>query len=54
MISFSRDIDFARSILARNASYLVLLLEARKSSCMAYPIFSLIGDLSCKPTPAPV
>ena len=54
MISFSEDTNFARSIPARITSYSVSLLDMRKSSRMTYSIFSLVGALSCKPTPAPV
>ena len=52
MMSFFEDTDFARSIPTRIASYSVSLLDAGKSSCMAYSILSLIGALSCKLTPA--
>ena len=54
MMSFSEDTDFARSILARISSYLVSLLDEEKSSCMVYSILSLVGALSCKPTPTPI
>ena len=54
MISFSEDIDFARSIPARIASYSVSLLDVGKPSRMAYSILSPIGALSYKPTPGPV
>ena len=43
MMSFSKDTDFARSILARISSYLVSLLDKGKSSCMAYSILSPLG-----------
>ena len=52
MMSFSEDTDFARSTLARTASYLVSLLDARKSSHMVCSILSPLGALSCKPTQA--
>ena len=48
MMSFCKDIDFARSISARIASYSVSVLEAGKSSCMARSILSSVGALSCK------
>ena len=54
MMSFSEDTDFARSILARIASYSVSLLDAGKSSHMACSIISLVGALSSKPTPTSV
>ena len=54
MMSFSKDTDFARSTSARIASYLISLLDAGKSSLMAYSIFSPVGALSFKPTPTPV
>ena len=46
MMSFSKNIDFARSIPARIASYSVSLLDVGKFSCMAYSIISLVGALS--------
>ena len=54
MMSFSKDTDFARSILARIASYSVLLLDMEKFRRMACYILSSIRALSCKLTPAPV
>ena len=54
MMSFSEDTDFARSSLARIASYSVSLLDARKPSRMACFILSLVGALSYKPTPGPI
>ena len=54
MMSFYEDTDFTRSILVRIASYSISLLDAGKSSRIACSIFSLVGALSCKPTPAPV
>ena len=54
MMSFSENIDFARSISARIASYTVSLLDVGKSSHMAYSIISSVGALSFKPTPAPI
>ena len=54
MMIFSEDTDIARSILTMIASYSVSLLDAGKSSRMAYSILSLVGALSCKPTPAPI
>ena len=54
MMSFYEDTDFSRSIQARTASYSVSLLDAGKSSRMTYSIISLVGALSCKPTPTPV
>ena len=54
MRSFFDDTDCARSTLARIASYSISLLNMRKSSYMACSTFSLVGALSCKPTPAPV
>ena len=50
MMIFLEDTDVARSIPTRIDSYLVSLLE---SSLMTYSILSYVGDLSCKPTPAP-
>ena len=52
MMSFFEDTEFARSILARIASYLVSLLDTRKSSSTACSILSPVGASSCKPTPA--
>ena len=54
MMIFFEDKDVVRSISARIASYSVSLLDTGKSSCMDYSILSLVGDLSCKPTPTPV
>ena len=54
MMSFYKDTDFARSTPTKNASYSVSLLDAGKSSHMAYSILSLVGALSYKPTPASV
>ena len=54
MMIFSEDIDVARLIPARIASYSVSLLDAGKSNRMACSILSLVGTLSCKQTPAPV
>ena len=51
---FLEGTDFARSTPSRIALYSVSLLEAGKSSCMAYFILSPVGALSFKPTPAPV
>ena len=52
MMIFFEDTDFERLILARIASYSVSLLDAGKSSRMPCSIFSPVGALSCKPTPA--
>ena len=54
MMILSEDTDVARSISVRIASYSGSLLDMGKSSCMACSILSLVGALSCKPTPAPV
>ena len=54
MMIFSEDTDVARSILDRITSYLVPLLDLKKSSRMAYYILSLVRALSCKPIPVPV
>ena len=54
MVIFSEDMEIARSISARIASYSSLLLEARKSNRIACSILSLVGALSCKPTPVPI
>ena len=54
MMSFYEDTDFARLTPARIASYLVSLLDMGKPNPMACSILSLVGALSCKPTPAPV
>ena len=54
MMRFYEDTDFARSTLAKITSYSVSLLDEGKPSRMACLIFSLVGALSCKPTPAPV
>ena len=54
MMSFSEDANFERSTPARIASYSVSLLDAGKSSCMAFYILSPIEALSCKPTLTPV
>ena len=54
MMSFSKDADSERPTLAIIDLYLVSLLDMGKSSRMTCSILSLIGALSCKPTPAPV
>ena len=54
MMIFSEDTKTARSIPTRIASYLTSLLDAWKSNRIACSILSLVGGLSCKPTPAPV
>ena len=54
MMSFSEDIGFMRSILARIASYSISLLDAGKPTCMACYILSLVGDLICKSIPTPI
>ena len=54
MMIFSKDTKVARLIMTRIASYLVSLLDAGKSSCMACSILSPVGALSCKPTLTPV
>ena len=54
MMIFFKDMEIERSIPARIASYFASLLDAGKSSRIACSIRSLVGDLSCKPTPAPV
>ena len=54
MMSFFEDIDFARSSMARIASYSVSLLDAGKPSRMACFILSPVGALSYKPTLAPI
>ena len=46
MMSFYEDTDFARSILARIASYSISLLDAGKPTRMACSILSLVGALS--------
>ena len=53
MIIFSEDTNVAWSFPSRIASHFVSLLDTGKSSHMAYSILSLVGALSCKPTPAP-
>ena len=50
MMSFSKDTDFARSILARIVSYSISLSDSGKSNNMAYSILSPVEVLSCKPT----
>ena len=52
MMIFSKDTNVTRSISTRIASYSVSLLDAKKSSHMAYSILSPVGALSCKSTPA--
>ena len=52
MMIFSEDMEIARSIPARIASYSASLLDAGKSNHIACYILSPVGDLSCKPTPA--
>ena len=52
MMSFSKDTDFARSTPTRIALYSVSLLDKGKPSRVAYSMLSLVGVLSCKPTPA--
>ena len=54
MMSFSKDTDFVRSTPTRIASYSVSLLDAGKPRHMAYSILSLVGALSCNPTPVPI
>ena len=54
MMSFYEDSEFARSIPARIASYLVSLLDTRKFSRMACSILSLVGALRCNSTPASI
>ena len=54
MMSFFEDTDFARSTSTRIALYSISLLDAGKSSRIAYSILSPVGALSCKSTPAPV
>ena len=54
MMIFSKDIEIARSIPGRIASYSASLLDTGKSNCIACSILSSVGALSCKPTPAPV
>ena len=53
MIIFSEDTEIARSILAMITLYSASLLEARKSKRMIYSIISLVGALSCSPSPSP-
>ena len=54
MMIFSEDTEIARSIPTRIASYSTLFLDVGKSNRITYSIISLVGALSCKPTPAPV
>ena len=54
MMIFSEDTEIVRSILTRIASYFASLLDAGKSNYIACSILSLVGTLSCKPTPASV
>ena len=54
MMIFSEDTKVARLILAKITSYSVSLLEAGKSSHMAYSILYPVGALSCNPTLAPI
>ena len=43
MMSFYEDTDFVRSTPTRTDSYSISLLDAGKSSHMAYSILSLVG-----------
>ena len=54
MMIFYEDMEIARSISARIASYSASLLDAGKSNRIACSILSPIRALSCKPTLAPV
>ena len=54
MMIFPEDIDVARLIPVRIASYSVSLLDAGKFSRIACSILFLVGALSCKSTLAPV
>ena len=54
MMIFSEDMEIARLIPAMIASYSALSLETGKSKRMACSIISLVGALSCSPSPAPV
>ena len=49
MMIFFVDMEIARSISARIASYSTSLLDAGKSNCIACSILSLVRALSCKP-----
>ena len=51
MMIFSKDMEFARSIMAKIASYSVSLLDAGKPSRMASYILFTVRALSVKPTP---
>ena len=53
MMIFSEDTKIARSIPVMIALYSALLLEEGKSKRMACSIISLVGALSCSPSPAP-
>ena len=48
MMSFFEDTDFARSILARIASYSVSLLDVGKSSHIICSILSPVGGMSLR------
>ena len=54
MIALFEDTEIARLIPARIASYSTSLLEAERSRLMIYSIISVVGALSCSPSPAPV
>ena len=51
MMIFFEDTEIARSIPTMIAPYSTLLLEAGKSKRMACSIISLVGALSCNPSP---
>ena len=51
MMIFSEDTKIARSIPIIIASYSASLLEAGKSKRMACSIISMVGALSCSPSP---
>ena len=54
MMIFSEDTEIVSSISARIASHLGSLLDTRKSNHITCSIFSPVGALSCKLTPASV
>ena len=54
MMIFFEDMEIARSIPARIASYSASLLDVGKSNRIFYSILSSVGALSCKPISAPV
>ena len=54
MMKFSKDMEIARSVPARIASYFASLLDTGKSNRIACSILSSVRALRCKLTPAPV